>query len=170
MKLDKTEVTADTCRFLVQGGASQFVGVVLNKGLIKVTNLDADPSDPKAADGVLHNPHSYEKLGASSTTIFNLPLPTKGGSIEKKVKLRKEKKGSILYLECDQHNYMNAYFTPVQNPYYAIVGKDGSFSIDQIPPGTYEVYAWHPILGKQETNVTFTAGGKEKAEFVFAAK
>jgi len=71
MKFEKAEVHADTCRFLVQGGPSQFVGVVVNKGKIKVTNLDADPGDPKTADGVLHNPHGYERLGTSSPTIFN---------------------------------------------------------------------------------------------------
>ncbi len=170
MKFEKAELVSDTCRFLVQGGPSQFVGVAVNKGLVKVTNLDADPSDPKAADGVLHNPHSYEKIGAKSSTIFNLPLPTKGGSIEKKVKLRKEKKGSVFYLECDQHNYMQAYLTPVKNPYYAIIGEGGTFSIDQIPPGTYKVVAWHPTLGTQEQEVTFTAGGKQTATFEFSAQ
>ena len=37
-----------------------------------------------------------------------------------------------MFLECDQHNYMNAWFTPVKNPYYAIIGEGGAFSIDQI--------------------------------------
>ena len=170
MKFEKAEVHADTCRFLVQGGPSQFVGVVVNKGLIKVTNLDADPSDPKSEDGVLHNPHSYEKIGSKSSTIFNLPLPTKGGFIEKKVKLRREKKGSIFYLECDQHNYMNVHLTPVKNPYYAIIGEGGTFSIDQIPPGKYTVVAWHPILGTQKQEITFTADGKQNANFEFSAK
>jgi len=72
-------------------------------------------------------------------------------------------------LECDQHNYMNTWFTPVKNPYYAIIGEGGTFSIDQIPPGKYTVVAWHPILGKSEQEITFTAGGKQKADFEFSA-
>lgn len=163
-----TDVTIDGCRFLVQGGPSTFAGVVMKKKEIRVLNQDADPSDPKAATGVLHNPHSYEVAGANNSTIFNLPLPEKGQSIKKPVILRK--KDSIFMIECDQHNYMQAFFLPIANPYYAIVGDDGTFSIGDVPPGTYEVYAWHPKLGKQEANITVTAKGQAKADFAFAAK
>ena len=166
-KLDATEVMTDTCRFLAQQG-STFVGVVLNKGKIKVTNLDADPNDPKSATGVLHNPHGYEIKGATNTTMFNKPLPNKGQTLEETVKLRK--KESFMKLECDQHNYMNAYFYPVSNPYYAVVGKDGTFTIDGLPAGTYEVVAWHPILGEVEQKITVPAKGKATADFAFAGK
>jgi hypothetical protein len=167
-KFNGTDVKAEGCQFLVQGGPSTFTGVVVKKAEIRVENMDADPTDPKAATGVLHNPHAYEVAGASSSTIFNLPLPEKGQVVKKPVILRK--KESIFKVECDQHNYMQVYFQPVTNPYYAIVGEDGSFSIDGIPPGTYEVYAWHPTLGKQEVNVTIPAKGQAKADFAFAAK
>jgi hypothetical protein len=163
-----TDVTIDGCKFSVQGGPSKMVGVVMKKKEIRVLNDDADPSDPKAATGVLHNPHSYEVAGASNTTIFNLPLPEKGQSIKKPVILRK--KESTFMIECDQHNYMQAFFAPIDNPYYAVVGEDGTFTIGDVPPGTYEVYAWHPKLGKQEANITVPAKGTVKADFAFAAK
>jgi hypothetical protein len=167
-KFDGTEITAEGCKFLVQGGPSTLSGVVMKKKDIRVLNMDADPSDPKAATGVLHNPHSYEVAGASRTTIFNLPLPERGQTVKKPVILRKD--DSIFELECDQHNYMRVFFVPVENPYYAIVGNDGTFAIHDIPPGTYEVYAWHPTLGRQETNVTIQAKSHTKADFSFAAK
>jgi len=163
-----TKVTADGCRFLVQGGASTFAGVVVKKKEISIENLDADPSDPKAATGVLHNPHSYEVAGSNRSTIFNLPLAEKGHVVKKPVILRK--KESIFELECDQHNYMKAFFVPVENPYYAIVKNDGTFTISGIPPGTYEVYAWHPTLGKQEATVTIRARSQTKSAFSFSAK
>ncbi|MFZ5861992.1 MAG: hypothetical protein ACOYXR_03980 [Nitrospirota bacterium] len=167
-KFDGTDVSIEGCKFLVQGGPSKMVGVVQKKKEIRVLNTDADPSDPKAATGVLHNPHSYEVAGANNTTIFNLPLPEKGQTIKKPVILRK--KESTFMIECDQHNYMQAFFLPIENPYYAVVGEDGTFSIGDVPPGTYEVYAWHPKLGKQEANITVTAKGTTKADFAFAAK
>ncbi|MEW6325500.1 MAG: carboxypeptidase regulatory-like domain-containing protein [Nitrospirota bacterium] len=166
-KLDATEVKSDTCRFLAQQGSS-FVGVVKNKGQILVENMDADPSDPKSASGVLHNPHGYEVKGATNTTMFNKPLPNKGQVLKETVKLRK--KDSFMKLECDQHNFMNAYFIGVENPYYAVVGKEGTFTIDQIPPGTYEITAWHPILGEVEQKVTVAAKGKATVDFAFAGK
>ena len=163
-----TKVTADGCRFLVQGGPSTFAGVVVKKKEIQIENMDADPNDPKAFTGVLHNPHAYEVAGASSTTIFNLPLPEKGQIVKKPVILRK--KESIFKLECDQHNFMQAFFVPVENPYYAIVGDDGRFRIADIPLGTYKVYTWHPTLGKQEATVTIRANRHTTADFSFAAK
>jgi hypothetical protein len=65
---------------------------------------------------------------------------------------------------------MQAFFHPVENPYYAVVGDDGTFRIDQIPPGKYDVHAWHPTLGVQETIVTVAPNGQSKADFKFAAK
>lgn len=166
-KQEPTQVVANKCRFLVQQG-SDFVGVVINKGELDVTNQDADPSDPKSADGVLHNPHGYEVLGPSSSTLFNKPLPTKGQTVKLDVKLRKAKKGSQMKMECDQHNFMNVHFIPVDNPYYAVIGKSGKYTIDQIPPGEYEVYAWHPILGKVEKKVKVVAGGTAAIDFDFS--
>ncbi len=168
LKYDGTDVKADTCRFLVQGGPSKFVGVAVKKGELRVENMDADPSDPKSVDGVLHNPHGYEVAGSSSSTLFNKPLPTKGMVLKQELKLRK--KESFMKLECDQHNFMNVYFMQIANPYYAIVGEDGSFSIDGIPPGKYEVYAWHPILGKMEQEVNLAPKGTASVKFEFTKK
>lgn len=166
-KLDKTEVHADICRFLVQQG-SDMVGVIQNKKDIAVLNMDADPTDPKSATGVLHNPHGYEMKGAASSTLFNKPLPNKGQTMEEKIKLHKH--DSFMKMQCDQHNFMNAYFLPVDNPYYAVVGKDGTFTIDQVPPGKYEVEVWHPILGEEKQEITVAANGKVTANFEYKAK
>jgi hypothetical protein len=165
-KFNGTDVKADTCQFLVQGGPSTFAGVVMKKTDFRVENMDADPSDPKAVTGVLHNPHTYEVFGTNNITMFNVPLAEKGQVINKKVILRK--KDSIMKLECDQHNFMQAFFQPVSNPYYAVVGPDGSFTIDQVPPGDYEIEAWHPILGEVEQKITVPAKGKVTTNFAFA--
>jgi hypothetical protein len=167
-KFEGTDIQSDTCRFLVKGGPSDLVGVVVKKNELRVENMDADPNDPKAVTGVLHNPHGYEVAGASLTTLFNKPLPDKGQKITQKVILRK--KESFMKVECDQHNFMNAFFYPVSNPYHAIVGADGSFTIDGVPPGEYEVTAWHPILGVEKQKVTVAAKGKASANFTLAAK
>ena len=163
-----TDVVTDTCRFLVVGGPSKLTGVVVKKKEMRVLNNDADPTDPKAATGVLHNPHAYERFGTRSSTLFNLPLAEKGQMIKKKMKIRK--KNSHILIECDQHNYMQVFFQPVTNPYYAVVNADGTFSIDGIPAGSYEVNAFHPVLGMQTAKVTVAAKGKGTANFQFSPK
>jgi len=164
-KFNGTDVKANLCRFLVQGGPSTFVGVVVKKAELRVENTDADPSDPKTASGVLHNPHGYEVKGASRTTMFNKPLPEKGQVVKEKIMIRK--KESVMKMECDQHGFMQVWFSPIENPYYAIVGKDGTYTIDQVPAGKYEVVAWQPILGMKEKEITVGASGKVDVNFEF---
>jgi hypothetical protein len=161
-----TDVKISLCRLLVQGGPSTFVGVVVNGAEIRILNDDADPSDPEAAKGVLYKPHAYEVLDGRSSTIFNLPLSGKGQVIKKPVILRK--KGSVMRLRSDRQNFMEAYFYPVENPYYAIVGSEGTYEIDQVPPGKYDLIAWHPILGIQEKEIEVGATGEVTVNFEYS--
>ena len=43
---------------------------------------------------------------------------------------------------CDYHPWMNAYVFGVDNPYYGVTGLDGMFTLQDIPPGTYELRLW----------------------------
>jgi hypothetical protein len=43
---------------------------------------------------------------------------------------------------CDYHPWMNAYVYGVDNPYVALSGSDGTFSIEGVPPGSYTVKLW----------------------------
>src|SRR5680860_1405357 len=132
-------VEAELCEF------KPYTGVAVSKGLFKVVNNDADPSDPKSAEGVLHNPHSFDQLGAKSSTEFNIGLARKGDSLEKSVKLKMSKKGSVLRLQCDQHEFMQGWYLPVTNAHYGVSGADGTFEIKDVPAGKHKVMAWHPI-------------------------
>ncbi len=148
-KLSGVDVKIDHCRFIIQGGPSTWVGVIVDGGEIRVLNDDADPADPKSVDGILHNPHPYGMSYSRPISYFvgrSRVLPTKGQSVTLHVKLRDPR--DVFFLQCDQHSYEEAWFYPVENPYYAVVGKDGTFTIDNIPPGEYELYAWHPMMGE----------------------
>ena len=63
-----------------------------------------------------------------------------------------------LEVTCDLHPWAKAWILVLDHPYYATSEKNGSFTIDDIPPGTYHVKAWHPLLGTAEQAVTVTAG------------
>jgi hypothetical protein len=55
----------------------------------------------------------------------------------------------------------------VDNPYYAITDEEGRFSIKDIPPGTYEVVAWHPFIPNQMGSITIEPGQQSKLDFEF---
>ncbi len=178
-KTTETKIVADGCRFLVAEGEgpSRQMTVVVNakktgkKSVIKVLNMDSDPSDPKTAAGVLHNPHGYDVKGTLTKTIFNKPVPKKDQEIAMPVKKTWFKKSdSFMKVECDQHNYMNVWAVPVNNPYYAVVNDDGTFEIGEVPAGSYEVKAFHSSLGFQEAKVTVAGGAAAEANFEYAPK
>nr|MBI3613693.1 hypothetical protein [Nitrospirota bacterium] len=153
-----TEVVAEFCEFL------PYTGVVVKQKNFHVENHDADPDDPKSVKGVLHNPHSFEVMGSSSTTIFNIGLAEKGSKLDKPAVLRKDKQGSMMRLQCDQHEFMQSFFLPVSNPFYAVVKDDGSFEIKDVPAGKHKIVAWHPFAGRVEADVDVPEGGKVEAK------
>ena len=127
------------------------------EGLLKITNQDTE---------ILHNPHGYSLVGASRKTLFNKPLPSKGSAADVTTTFKRFKasKDKHFFLQCDQHNFMEADGRIVWNPYNAISGADGSFKIDGIPAGKYKVTAWHPYAGESTQEVT-VADGEVKADF-----
>ena len=63
-----------------------------------------------------------------------------------------------LEITCDLHPWAKAWILVLDHPYFAASEKNGSFSIDDVPPGTYHVKAWHPLLGTAEQSITVAAG------------
>lgn len=52
--------------------------------------------------------------------------------------------------ECNIHGWMRAYMHVMPHPFFGVSGKDGTFTIQGLPPGTYEFVAWHEKLGTQK--------------------
>lgn len=141
-----------------------FTGVVekLGKGRKNAPGIEITNEDE-----VSHNPHPFEMRGMARRTLWNVGLPEKGSIINKKLRV---KKGNVVKIQCDQHDFMHAWLRVTTNAYWTMVGKDGSYNIDGIPPGTYQLVAWHPILGEQKKEITVSDGGTIEASFAFSGK
>ena len=100
------------------------------------------------SDPVLHNTKSF----IDKVPVFNLALPNQGQRITRPIK-----KSGIMRVECDAHGWMLGWVYVADNPYYAITTKDGTFSITDIPPGTYTLVAWQEFTGPTEMPVTVKA-------------
>ncbi|QPJ66855.1 MAG: carboxypeptidase regulatory-like domain-containing protein [Candidatus Nitrohelix vancouverensis] len=135
----------------------------LKEGLVQIENHD---------ENILHNPHGYSVNGANRKTLFNKPLPSKGdvADVTKSFKRMKQAKDDHFFLQCDQHNYMEADARVVWNPYFVVTGEDGSYKIDNIPAGKYKVVAWHPYAGETIQEVTVSADASAQANFELAKK
>jgi hypothetical protein len=50
----------------------------------------------------------------------------------------------IYALSCEAgHPWMSGWLVVAGHPYYAVTGADGSFAMDEVPPGKYTLRMWH---------------------------
>lgn len=63
----------------------------------------------------------------------------------------------ILVFRCRLHDYMEGWSVVIPHPYFSMTGKNGEFSLQDIPPGAYNLIVWHP-LGTQETTIQVGPG------------
>jgi hypothetical protein len=100
------------------------------------------------SDPVLHNTHGF--LG--KLTVFNVALPNQGQRIKKPLQ-----KTGMVRVECDAHGWMLGWVYVADNPYHAVSAKDGTFTLTNIPPGTYTLVGWQEYTGAVEVPVTVKA-------------
>jgi len=114
----------------------------------------------KNSDQTLHNVHTYK----GPATLFNQAQPQGFPAIKKKF----PKPGDAIRFSCDVHPWMKAWVFVTGSPYAAVSGTGGTFTIPDVPPGTYTVEAWHETLGTQTAKVTVKPGKPASLDFKFA--
>lgn len=100
------------------------------------------------SDDIMHNVFSI-----SRGNRFDLGLYKSGAS-----KSRRFRNPGLVRIYCNIHPQMNAFLLVLENPYFAWVEPDGSFRIDNVPPGSYTLKAWHE-QAQAEIEVRVGAGG-----------
>jgi hypothetical protein len=62
---------------------------------------------------------------------------------------------------------MKAYIGVTSNPFYAITGQSGTFTLKNLPPGRYTLEAWTAIFGTEDKQVRVEPGRTVTADFTF---
>ena len=94
----------------------------------------------------MHNTHGFHQ----KATVFNVALAVKGQRIEAAQEAGDHARG-VRRARWTSRIYV------ADNPYYAVTKKDGTFSIPEVPPGSYTLVAWHAFTGETELPVTVKA-------------
>ena len=104
-------------------------------------------------DGITHSIRTF--------SIRNPSISKAQPKFKKKIKIKgKLNAPETIKLVCDIHKkWMSAWIIVADSPYIAVTGADGSFKIDNIPPGDYILEVWQERLGSQRVKVSVEAGG-----------
>lgn len=169
-------------------GGLQNVVLYISEGLTG-NEASAVPSEEPTFDqkGCMYVPHvlamdvnqKYKVISSDQTTHNIHPLPAPGGGnigwnksqppgappIETSWKAEEV----AISVKCNIHPWMHGWFAVVKGP-YAVSDENGSYTIKNVPAGSYTVTAWQEDLGTQTAKVTVAAGGAAKADFAFKAK
>ena len=101
------------------------------------------PLQMQSSDATLHTIHMD---GAAS---YNLPFP-----FPNQISSRNMPAAGLVNLRCNGgHVWMNAEIMVAPHPYYAVTDETGRFQFTSVPPGTYQIVAWHEgwgLAGKEQ--------------------
>jgi len=89
-------------------------------------------------DAIFHNVFSV-----SPSNRFDLGLYRSGGSKEKRFDAP-----GVVRVYCNIHPQMVGFVLVADSDFTAVTGPDGSFRFDNVPPGSWEVKAWHEEGGE----------------------
>ncbi len=116
--------------------------------------------DIKNSDPVLHNIKAVPKENRGFNISQPRPMVTKRSFNRREV---------MVPLECNVHGWMQAYVGVLDHPFFATTGEDGTFRIQGLPAGTYEIEAWHEKFGPKTMTVTVGDGETKTADFNYTA-
>jgi plastocyanin len=105
----------------------------------------------KNSDPCVHNVHTSPKDNDSKNMV---QMPN-GADLE----FVFDKPEPFVKFQCDVHPWMFAWVTVVDSPYFALSGKDGKFSIKNVPAGKYKLQFAHRKLGTQTFDIEVKDGG-----------
>src|SRR6202171_3027788 len=112
----------------------------------------------QSSDATLHTIHME---GAAT---FNLPFP-----FPNQVSARTMATPGLVTLRCNGgHVWMNAEMMVIPHPYYAVTDESGRFEFSDVPPGTYQIVAWHEgwtLAGKTQTFDVLTGKAVQRPLF-----
>ncbi len=112
----------------------------------------------RSSDATLHTVHM------DGAATFNLPFP-----FPNQILSRSMSTPGLVHLRCNGgHVWMNAEMFVAPHPYYAVTDESGQFEFTDVPPGTYQIVAWHEgwgVVGREHAYDVLTERKVERPLF-----
>ena len=106
------------------------------------------------------DPYFHNVFSLSKALTFDLGRFRKGEKRE-----RVFSRAGVVKVYCHIHSEMSATILIFDHRLYATPGVNGSFAIEGVPPGTYQLSAWHERIGETTKPIKVAAGEDATVEF-----
>ncbi len=117
------------------------------------------PLEIRNSDPLLHNIRADAQINRGFNQGQPVPMSTTKTFATAEV---------MVPIKCDVHAWMRAHIGVLDHPFFAVTGADGTFSLKNLPAGTFTIEAWHEKLGTQTMQVTVGTGESKDTSFTFA--
>ena len=75
----------------------------------------------------------------------------------------------MIPVKCNVHAWMRAYVAVMEHPFFAVTDAAGGFQIPDLPPGEYEIAAWHEQFGDLTRRVRVEPGAAVEVPLSFVS-
>lgn len=106
------------------------------------------------------DPFFHDVFSLSRSATFDLGSYPKGQK-----KTHQFRQAGLVKVYCHIHSHMSASIMVFDHTFFTIPKADGSFTIEDIPPGSYKVSAWHERIGENSQPVKIDAGRSSEIQF-----
>lgn len=110
------------------------------------------------SDATTHNVHAER----DSTTLFNFG---QGRGPQEDIEVFQDP-GMPIGIGCDLHRWMQTWVGVFDHPFHTTSGETGAFRLS-LPPGNYEIVAWHERYGEQVAALELGSGESANVDFTF---
>jgi plastocyanin len=124
-----------------------------------VALMTREPLQVTNSDAVSHNVNAVSGRGQG----WNQSLTPGAAPLERSF----PREEVAIPVKCNIHPWMRFQVAVFSHPYFQVTGKDGSFVLKNVPPGSYTLTAWHELYGSKEQTVVVKPKSEENIAITF---
>jgi plastocyanin len=112
-----------------------------------------------------HDPFNHNVFSLSEEKPFDLGMYGRG-----ETRSVSFERAGVVRIYCNVHPQMSALVVVRDNPYYSQPSSDGSFTLPGVPPGKYQLHAWHERSAEVNRALEVPASGIANLELTLDAR
>jgi plastocyanin len=106
------------------------------------------------------DPFFHDVFSLSRSGTFDLGSYPRG-----QTRSQQFRRAGLVKVYCHIHSHMSASIMVFDHPYFTMPKPDGTFALEAVPEGTYQISAWHERIGEHRQRIRIEAGRTAEIQF-----